>query len=177
MNNNTDRYFGKYRGQIVDNQDPLELGRIKAIIPAVFEDKISGWAMPCAPHAGRGFFCIPKVGAMIWIEFESGNPEKPIWTGYFWNKSNTADKLPSPDVKILETNSTAITLNDTIKTENITLETTADLKIKAKSITLETDSGVKIIMDQKGIELSNRTQKIKISASNVTINNGALEVI
>ncbi|MDR0493413.1 MAG: phage baseplate assembly protein V [Nitrososphaerota archaeon] len=163
MSDDSERYFGKYRGTVTENQDPLKIGRIRANVPAIFGDNNSGWALPCTPYAGAevGFFCIPPKNAMVWIEFESGNPEKPIWTGGFWNEGETPDKSASPDIKILKTNTATITLDDTSGAENITLETA---------------SGLKIVMDQKGIELSNGSQKIKIGSSGVTINDDALEI-
>ena len=79
-------FFGKYRGMVTDNDDPLHdrpdpgpgarrLGRAE-----------SGWAMPCAPFGGTsiGFFALPPNGAGVWIEFEHGDPDYPIWTGCWW---------------------------------------------------------------------------------------------
>ncbi|MCL2643475.1 MAG: phage baseplate assembly protein V [Candidatus Bathyarchaeota archaeon] len=169
MNNNNSsnsaqRFFGKYRGTVTDNQDPLKLGRIRAKVPVIFGENDSGWALPCTPYAGKkvGFFFIPPVDAMVWIEFESGNPQIPIWTGCFWGKDDTPDETASPDIKILKTETNTITLDDTSGSE---------------SITLETESGLKIIMNQEGIELSNSSQKIKIGSSGISINDGALEVM
>ncbi len=82
---NMQRYIGKYRGVVVDNADPAQLGRIRASVPAVSPDAL-GWALPCLPYAGPGvgFFAIPPVGASVWVEFEGGDPALPIWTGCFW---------------------------------------------------------------------------------------------
>jgi uncharacterized protein involved in type VI secretion and phage assembly len=164
MSNKPRRYFGKYRGTITDNQDPLKLGRIRAKVPVIFGDNDSGWALPCTPYAGKGvgLFCIPPTGSMVWIEFESGNPQTPIWTGCFWGNGDTPEESASPDTKILKTATTTIKLDDTSGSESILLETT---------------SGLKIVMDKEGIELSNSSQKIKISSSGVSINDGALEVM
>ena len=76
------RLFGKYRGIVTDNKDPEKLGRIQASVPAV-PGMQTNWANPCAPYAGLnvGFYAIPPVGAKVWIEFESGAPDYPIWSG------------------------------------------------------------------------------------------------
>ena len=76
-------FYGKYRGLVTDIQDPLMLGRIKAQVPDVMGSDDSGWAMPCAPFGGSqaGFFALPVVGAGVWIEFEHGDPDYPIWAG------------------------------------------------------------------------------------------------
>src|SRR5260370_1208751 len=84
------RYYGKYRGFVADNNDPDNRGRLKVRVPGVLgDDIVSGWALPCAPYggaAGQGFFFIPDVEAGVWVEFESGLLEFPIWVGTFWAK-------------------------------------------------------------------------------------------
>ncbi len=81
-----DRFYGKYRGTVMNTADPLQQGRIQAMVPAVLGEIPSGWASPCVPYAGplSGFFSIPPVGASVWIEFEAGDPSMPIWTGGWW---------------------------------------------------------------------------------------------
>ncbi len=102
------RHYGKYRGVVTDNQDPSAIGRIKAQVPEVFGDTLSTpWATPCAPYAGPGvgFHAIPPVGAGVWIEFEAGDPSRPIWCGGWWGTSDVpADQNGStakPPLKIL----------------------------------------------------------------------------
>jgi len=82
----TDRFFGKYRGLVAINVDPLSLGRLKAMVPEVLGEIPSSWALPCAPYAGTGagFFAVPPIGAGVWIEFEAGDVSRPIWTGAWW---------------------------------------------------------------------------------------------
>jgi hypothetical protein len=81
-----DRFFGKYRGTVLNNQDPQGMGRIQVLVPEVTGELASGWAVPCVPYAGplSGFFAIPVPGASVWIEFEAGDPSRPIWTGGWW---------------------------------------------------------------------------------------------
>ncbi len=80
------RYYGKYRGIVEDNEDPENLGRIKALVPEVLGDVKSGWALPCVPYAGEGSgqYFMPPAGAGVWIEFEAGDPSRPIWSGCWW---------------------------------------------------------------------------------------------
>ena len=75
-------YLGKYRGTVVNNVDPMQRGRIQARCP-------TSWAScrhlgePCVPLAGEamGVYIVPPIGAGVWIEFEQGDPDYPIWTG------------------------------------------------------------------------------------------------
>lgn len=80
------RFYGKYRGKVTDNADPLNRGRVRAKVPEVAGDVDLGWATPCVPYAGadKGAFVIPEVDDGVWIEFEAGDPSRPIWTGSWW---------------------------------------------------------------------------------------------
>ena len=95
------RMLGKYRGFVVDNADPEQLGRLKLRVPSVLGDEIvTGWAMPCVPYGGdvgQGFLFIPEVGAGVWVEFEEGDLEFPIWVGTFWSKPGGESELPKPN--------------------------------------------------------------------------------
>ena len=76
-----DAFFGKFRGTVTDNQDPEGRGRIQALVPALCEQEATSWALPCLPP---GVFAVPAVGEGVWIEFEQGDPDLPIWTGCWW---------------------------------------------------------------------------------------------
>lgn len=102
------RHYGKYRGVVTDNADPSAIGRIRAQVPEVFGDvEVTPWATPCAPYtgAGVGLHTIPPVGAGVWIEFEAGDPSRPVWCGGWWGTSDVpADQNGStatPALKIL----------------------------------------------------------------------------
>jgi uncharacterized protein involved in type VI secretion and phage assembly len=89
---NGQKLFGKYRGLVTDNQDPKNLGRLRAKVQEVLGDTDTGWALPVAPYAARneGFYAVPPVGAGVWIEFEAADVERPIWSGTWWGE----DQLP-----------------------------------------------------------------------------------
>lgn len=132
------QFYGKYRGKVVNNKDPLGLGRLQAIVPAVAPDAIN-WAMPCTPYAGpqEGFYMIPPVGANVWIEFEGGDPNYPIWSGCFWGEKQ--DQRPptdasGPEMKVLQTETIVLSFDD----KNTKL--TAKLKPKADKGTSPTMS-------------------------------------
>ena len=80
------RYYGKYRGTVINNLDPEQRGRIVAMVPDVQGLIPLTWALPCVPIAGKqeGVFWVPQIGAGVWIEFEQGDPDYPIWVGGFW---------------------------------------------------------------------------------------------
>ena len=87
------RYYGKYRATVADNFDPLGQGRLLLTIPDVKGLLPSTWAVPCVPFTGTamGTYVVPPpIGAGVWVEFEQGDPDYPIWVGCFW------DNLPAP---------------------------------------------------------------------------------
>lgn len=79
-------YFGKYRGIVSDVDDPENRCRIRATVPALLGEHACGWALPAAPFAGsgHGLVMLPKVGSGVWIEFEAGRLDAPIWSGAWW---------------------------------------------------------------------------------------------
>ncbi len=99
------RHYGKYRGSVVDNQDPEGRGRLKVQVPAILGDQSTDWALPCFPFGGVdqvGTYLVPPVRAMVWVEFEQGDLSYPIWTGTYW----TGDMSPpadSTDKRVLRT--------------------------------------------------------------------------
>ncbi|HEX6711020.1 MAG TPA: phage baseplate assembly protein V [Rubrobacter sp.] len=162
-------FYGKYRGVVTDNKDPLMTGRVKARVPDVMGDKETGWAMPCAPFGGSGvgFFALPTVGAGVWIEFEHGDPDYPVWSGcWFGSAADMPPILLAPPYK-----------KTLIKTEggnSVLLDDTPGIG----GITLETSGGQKVVMNATGIEITNgQGASIKLTGPQVSINGGALEVI
>jgi hypothetical protein len=89
------KFFGKYRGVVTNNVDPLQTGRIRVQVPDVLGNNEVTWAMPCVPCSvsKKVGSSLPEVGARVWIEFEQGDPDRPIWTGCFY--SDAAETPPS----------------------------------------------------------------------------------
>lgn len=87
---NEDLLIGKYRAIVVNNNDPKNMGRITVMCPSALGDYESTWCIPCIPTLGDniGIMRIPKVGEAVWVEFEGGSPNYPIWTGG-WSVPNS----------------------------------------------------------------------------------------
>src|SRR5262249_61567173 len=77
------RFFGKYRGTVVNAIDPEIRARLQVVVPDVLGTQPTTWAMPAAPYAGSqaGFIAIPPVGSGGWGGVEHGGPGYPIWSG------------------------------------------------------------------------------------------------
>jgi hypothetical protein len=81
------RRFGKYRAIVKDIEDPEKRGRVKVRCVDVFGDDLSPWAEACVPGGVRmssGWFDVPPLDALVWIEFEQGLPERPIYSGGYF---------------------------------------------------------------------------------------------
>ncbi|MDH5178851.1 MAG: phage baseplate assembly protein V [Gammaproteobacteria bacterium] len=173
------QYFGKYRGKVANTIDPLQLGRIQVSVPAVLASGQLSWAMPCTPYAGPqvGFFAIPPVGANVWVEFEGGDPDYPIWVGCFWGVGEVP-AIPAIDqIKMF-------------KTENITMELSdvpgaGGFKLEVNPPAVATP--MKMIFNSSGIEIDNNSianmkltvteiQATHSSAPSITISPASIEI-
>jgi hypothetical protein len=79
-------FWGKYRGTVLNNIDPLFRGRLQCEVIGVHSIVPAPWAQPCIPLSGppgapMGVHVLPLIGAGVWIEFENGDPDHPIWVG------------------------------------------------------------------------------------------------
>lgn len=81
------RFSGKYKAYVADINDPLNMGRIRVSCPAVTLNYLTGWCDPCFPCDGD--YYVPTVGSCVWIEFQQGDLDKPIWLGG-WYAENQA---------------------------------------------------------------------------------------
>jgi hypothetical protein len=179
------QFFGKYRGKVENNIDPMMMGRVQVSVPAVLGDGGLSWAMPCAPYAGSGvgFFAIPPTGANVWVEFEGGDPDYPIWSGGFWGVGEAPAQPAIPQMKVFKTDGVTLTINDLPGVGGLTLEVSPPLVAVPLKMTFDisgiqieaTPSTVKI--GPTGIELTNGAASVKLSPVSVSINNGALEVM
>ena len=153
------RYFGKYRGTVTD-VDASTL-RIKAKVPAVLGDQATGWCMPCVPYAGDsvGIAFLPETGSGVWIEFEGGDVSYPIWVGCYW-RSGEPPSDATPTVKAIVTKAPhKILLDD-----------------DGGSVTISDSNGNTVTLDSSGVTMAKGSQKVVISDSSVSVNDGSLEV-
>jgi hypothetical protein len=162
-------FYGKYRGKVENNIDPMQQGRLQVSVPAVLGDGRLSWAMPSVPFAGSqvGFFAIPPVGTNIWVEFEAGNTDFPIWTGCFWGTGEVPAVPALAEMKVIKTGSITLTLSDLPGAGGLTIE------VNPPAVT----TPLKLVFNASGIELSNSAASVKLTPASVSVNNGALEVI
>jgi uncharacterized protein involved in type VI secretion and phage assembly len=167
----TRRHYGKYRGLVVNNVDPMQMGRIQVIVPDVSNIMLSSWAMPCAPVAGvqHGQFALPPIGSNVWVEFEQGDPDYPIWVGCFWG---TAAEVPVLS-HMVPPAVPGITLQ-TFLQNGIVI---SDVPGPTGGIMLKSTTGATLIVNDTGIYIQNgKGASIVMVGPTVTVNAGALVV-
>lgn len=162
------RYYGKYRGSVVANVDPMQLGRVQVSVPRLLGDGRSAWAMPCVPYAGDGvgLFAVPPVGANAWVEFEGGDLDKPILAGCFWATGEVPASPAVAEVKVWQTDGIKVELSDLSSGGGLTIEVGPPAASVAMTFSCTAS----------GIELSIGSSKVLLSSSSVSVNDGALEV-
>lgn len=155
--------------------------------------------MPCSPYAGNdvGFFALPPVGANVWVEFEGGDSNNPIWGGCFWGENEIPKEVKDEKFKVLKVLGTKMILNED-KSGGFTLEVGSPVsqqplkmvfnsqgielsfnnaKITLKSASIESVfSGSSIKQTADSIELSIGGSKIKEAATGIDISNGAAKI-
>ncbi|HEY2637209.1 MAG TPA: phage baseplate assembly protein V [Solirubrobacteraceae bacterium] len=155
LEHQADRFYGKYRGLVVDNLDPLQSGRLKALVPEVLGAIPSGWALPCQPFTGTnaGLYAVPQPGAGVWVEFEAGDASRPIWTGGWWATGEVpTDETQTPSMptrKILRSElGLMVALDDAQQT--ITISDAVGLNLMTVKVlegTVEVRSAVRVVLE------------------------------
>ncbi len=152
------RFYGKYRGVVLEALTGDDLGKLKVSVPDVLDDQ-PGVAWPCVPFAGpqHGLVFIPEKDDGVWIEFEGGNPAQPIWVGCWWGSGD----MPSPaDAKVrslVTTQGLAVVLDDDRKELSLQHPDGPKITLSSDGITLSTDSAT-ITLDAQGISIQGLTQ-------------------
>jgi uncharacterized protein involved in type VI secretion and phage assembly len=165
-------YLGKYRGTVINNIDPMQQGRIQVMVPDVSGVALSSWAMPCVPLAGlqNGFFTVPIIGSGVWVEFEKGDPDYPVWTGCFFGSPADVPAL----ARLVPPGVPGITMQTPLQ-NGITIN---DVPGPTGGIMIKSATGATLIVNDTGIYIQNgKGASITMVGPAVTINNGALSVV
>lgn len=169
------RFYGKYRGIVRDIDDPENLCRIKAEVPAVYEDHQSPWALPAFPFAGQrhGLVLMPEVGDGVWIEFEAGDIERPIWTGC-WFASGERPNPQGNKARLLATSAGhKIVLDEDQNQIQIQHPGGAEINVGASEIVLKLGL-CELKMTQSEINLNHGM--VKVTAAGASLVNDAFKV-
>jgi Type VI secretion system/phage-baseplate injector OB domain len=171
------KYWGKYRGTVVNNIDPEQRGRLMVTVPDVLSLIPSTWAEACVPLAGptgppMGVYLVPPIGAGVWVEFEHGDPNRPIWVGCRWGGQSDIPVLAKagnpadPNIIIQSLLQHTVMISDMPPTP------------ATGGIILKSATNAMIVVNDSGIYIQNgKGASITMIGPTVTVNNGALTVI
>lgn len=183
-------YWGKYRGTVIDNVDPMVGARLLCDVPSL-PGGVLNWATPCVPYAAleEGFLSVPPVGANVWVEFEGGNLDHPIWTGCFWE----AEEIPEmpdlspeePDaIKVFRSKSCTLVYNDlpaeggiTMSAADPAVDVPVTVKLSSLGVAIEVGD-LKLLMNpEEGITLqAGETVAVLSADTGVSIEASAMTV-
>jgi len=193
------KHYGKFRGLVVDNVDPQKRARLKLHVPSILGEQETDWALPCLVFGGladQGLFSVPEMNAQVWVEFEEGDLQRPIWTGTFWQQSADVPQeaaLDQPTTRLLKTPSGhRLQFDDEQSAEKITLHHSSEAELVIDEngsialtdaagalLTLDADAGEVILADANGNTLTMTSagttvedangNKIEMAASGITI--------
>jgi hypothetical protein len=156
---NFGKYYSRYRGFVFDNDDPENLGRLKLIIPAVTGPDYHGtWAFPVGVPSGKGWGqqVIPNKGDVVWVEFEGGCPELPLWShGHFGRK-----EIPTDDTELADKDcywfitpkGAKVKINDTKNTIHVRSQLGDIIEINEKGVSLVTKKAISLGQLNKSAE-------------------------
>jgi len=170
--NDANKFFGKYRGVVIDNVDLLQTGRLLVQVTDVTNILPSTWATPCLPFAGiqSGLHALPEIGSQVWVEFEQGDLDSPIWVGGFWGSAAEVPALALAGPPELQ--------QVVVQTADQNTLLISDVPGPTGGILLKSSAGAFISVSDTGITISNgQGATITMNGPAVTINEGALEVI
>lgn len=160
----TERFYGKYLGIVVDNDDPKGLARLRVKVPEVFGEEATGWCLPCSPLAGpgTGLAAVPPIDSQVYVEWPAGDISRvPIWSGGAWPDGDGIDEA-GPDAIVLTTPAGhRVVVRDTAGSE---------------AIEIEASSGAKVVLDGDGVQVTFGSQKLAVTRTSISLNDGALEV-
>lgn len=174
--NEEKKYWGKYRGTVTNNIDPEQRGRLTVSVPDVLTQIPSTWAEACTPLAGptgpaMGVYLVPPIGAGVWVEFEHGDPNRPIWVGCRWGSQ--------ADVPSIANSGLPASPSIVLQTAGQNMVVISDVPGAAGGIKLTSGTST-VLVNQTGISLT--ASKIDITASTINlvgttdVNQGALKV-
>jgi uncharacterized protein involved in type VI secretion and phage assembly len=168
------KYYGKYRGTVLNNVDPTFMGRLLIEVPDVVSLIPSSWALPCVPLAGptgppMGVYMVPPIGAGVWVEYEQGDPNHPIWVGCRWGSQANI-----PTFALLGLPAAPSIVFQTLAQNTLVI---SDVPGPTGGIMLKSTTGAMILVNDLGITISNgQGATIVMAGPSVTVNEGALVV-
>ncbi|MDI2131687.1 phage baseplate assembly protein V [Yinghuangia seranimata] len=159
-----ERFHGRYPAVVVDNEDPKKLCRLRVKVPEVLGEQTTGWCLASSPYAGPGvgLAVVPPKDALVFVEWPAGDVGRvPVWSGAAWAQG---DGVPGAGPKA------------------VVLVTPAGNRVElldesgGEAVKVTAASGASVTLDASGAVIAFGSQKIAMTGSGISFNDGALEV-
>ncbi len=169
-----DTYPGLYRGTVGPIPDPEFRGRLQVTVPDVLSFVPLTWAEPCTPLSGptgpgMGVYMVPPPGSAVWVMFEHGDVNLPVWLGCRFDTSTSPPamaKLGNP----LDPN---IVIQSLL--QNMVMVSDMPPTPATGGIMLKSTTGAMIVVNDSGIYLSNgKGATITMVGPSINFNLGAM---
>ena len=179
------KYYGIYRATVVNNVDPENLGRIIVSVPDVSGITPTTYANPCIPFAGRlaGAYVVPPINSMVWVQFEAGDPDRPVWSGGFWQETfevPLAALMPVPPTSqniVFQTGLQHLMVISDATPIPMMAPVPAPAPPGTGGIVLRSPTGAMIVVNDTGIYINNgKGATVELVGASVMINKVALVV-
>ena len=156
------KYYGSYRAYVYNNEDPLDMNRVQLIIPMLNPTAVDEtWAFPKNSWGGKdyGINLLPRKTDMVWVEFQNGDPDYPVWSHASYAKGEKPKEFSSINHYGFKTpRGTLIVINDNKGEEEVLVRLNnkaewvkikkEELEVEAKLIKLGTNGDEAAIMGE-----------------------------
>lgn len=89
---------GLYIGRVEQRVDPQRQGRVRVRVVGIHADDIEvpklPWAYPKSTGGAwdkGGMFIVPPLSSYVWVEFQNGDHEYPVWSGGWWKNDKETE--------------------------------------------------------------------------------------
>jgi uncharacterized protein involved in type VI secretion and phage assembly len=165
---------GLYVGT-VEEVNELGLGRIRVSFPSIPD--LEAWARPCFPY---GHFFVPQPQDKVWIAFEGGDPNYPVWLGIWYPEGTVpppADEThdSEPVQRLIRSASGHLLLFDDTKDATKIAVNSAGGHSLVFDDTRDKE-GIVLTVGSNTITLDNEKIELKVGGSTITLKNEKIEL-
>ena len=175
------KFFGVTTGRVINQLDPLTLGRVQVQLPFIDAIDMSPWARVVTPMAGQlaGHYFIPNVGDDVLVAFEHGDVNVPYVIGSLWSvMAPPPMPSPMPQIRAIRT----LTGNQIVLTEappSITIQTAPTgpyqtIAMNPTGVQVATPTMVSIMVGTTTVVVTPSAVNVQVGSTTLAVTPGAI---
>ena len=163
-------FFGIYRGKVISvgtssSDKEGRLGQLKVAVPDVYgsEQQTLPWANCVVPFAGDnyGVMMLPKEGDGVWVQFEAGNKDLPVWVGAWYAQNKALPDGAAAETRVVRTpKGHTIVLDDDGNLVQLTHKDGQKITLSSDSIKLEVNNGCTVEIGQSSVKINDTALEV-----------------